>query len=775
MGEPFDAQVRRLVEEVLDSGRTPEEVCGSNPEYLEEVRARLRRVRNLAGDLERVFPSSGGGRSRAAGRESGALPHIPGYDVEAMIGHGGMGVVYRARHIKLDRVVAVKMLRSGDIASPRELAGLLKEARAIAGLKHPHIVQVHDVGELDGGGEESSLPYFTMEYVEGGSLARKLDGKPLPARDAAALVAALVEAVHTAHMGGIVHRDIKPANVLLGLDGSPKITDFGLARRTQGEPTGTLSAAAMGTPSYMAPEQALGRPEAFQPSVDVYALGALLYELLTGRPPFRAESNVETHRQVISQEPVAPSRLNAKVPRDLETICLKCLQKTISRRYATARDLSDDLGRFQRGEPIRARPIGPLERLSKLARRHPAYTAAVIGAMVAVGAILGAVLWTLSQRAAVERAVSDDLAEVVRLEEASEWRAARNMLERAKTRLAAAGGGDRLTMRASEIGRELDLVDRLSAMRFELGTSARDLLVDKAQSWGKYRQAFADAGLLVEGDAPEDFAGRVARSPARTALITGMDDMAISAAHPADLDWILRGTRLADPDPQWRDKARDERVWSSHAALIALAREAPVESQPPTLLLTVAGRLLETGPAEAERLIRRVQAAHPSDFWANFALAEALDARQSADAIGYYRAAIALRPDAAAAHVLLALALAAQDRIDEAIDSMSRAVSLDPGSWVAQYNLARWLLRQQQTEEGLKHARIAIEIDHPQQGMAHLVLGRGLMQAGRPCEGAESIQRALTLTPGDEHMRALLARALSECEAASKGPASHGP
>src|SRR6185436_5290739 len=203
---------------------------------------------------------------------------------------------------------------------------------------------------------------------------------------------------------------------LLGPDGTPKIADCGVARRLVNSPGITISGARVGTPSYMAPEQAAGAAGAAAPAVDVYSLGAILYEVLTGRPPFRSETPEETARQVLIEEPVPPSRLNAKVPRDLEIICLKCLQKTASRRYASARELSEDLGRFLHGEPIEARPVGPVERLGKWARRHPAYAAAFTGAFVVLGTVLGGVLWTLSQRAAIERAVPGDLAEVVRLE-----------------------------------------------------------------------------------------------------------------------------------------------------------------------------------------------------------------------------------------------------------------------------------------------------------------------------------------------------------------------
>jgi serine/threonine-protein kinase len=346
-----DSQIRSLLEEVLNSGRTPEEVCAAYPDLLYEVQTRWLGIRALSAELERAFPSSGRTATQPAPVRGSSkdLPCIPGYELQEIIGVGGMGVVYKAKHVKLDRVVAVKILRGADHVSARELAALARVAQSIAAIKHAHIVQVHDFGELEG------LPYVTMEYVEAGSLARRLEGKPLPAREAAELVAILAEAVHATHMIGIVHRDLKPANVLIGADGAPKIADFGLARHFVGEASLPLTRLQVGTPSYMAPEQASGREDALNPSVDIYSLGALLYEVLTGRPPFRAATALETQRHVIEEEPALPSRINAKVPRDLETICMKCLQKVPSARYASAQVLKEDLNRFLNGEPIIAR------------------------------------------------------------------------------------------------------------------------------------------------------------------------------------------------------------------------------------------------------------------------------------------------------------------------------------------------------------------------------------------------------------------------------------
>src|SRR6266478_2088664 len=388
-------RLRQLLDELHDSHATPEEVCRSCPELLPEVRARWRAVRRVRAELDALFPTPPvrGVGAPALLPASASLPHVPGYNVEAVLGHGGMGVVYRAWHLRLHRRVALKMLLAGAHAQPAERERFLREAEAVAGLRHPNIVQVYEVGDVDG------QSYFTMELVEGGSLAQQIQGVPQPVRKAAALVATLADAVHAAHQSGIVHRDLKPANILLTVDGTPKVTDFGLARRLQGGGTLTLSGAPMGTPSYMAPEQAQGQRDAAGPAADVYALGAILYELLTDRPPFRAATAAETLQQVISQEPAPPSRLNDKVPRDLETICLKCLHKEPGRRYASAAALADDLRRFGEGRPIQARPVGRGERLWRWTRRNPMAAALLAMALSLVGLASGGGVWLVQQQA----------------------------------------------------------------------------------------------------------------------------------------------------------------------------------------------------------------------------------------------------------------------------------------------------------------------------------------------------------------------------------------
>jgi serine/threonine protein kinase len=284
-------------------------------------------------------------------------PEVPGYEVLGELGRGGMGVVYKARHVRLKRLVALKMILAGVQASDEQLARFQSEAEAVARLQHPNIVQVYEIGEHNG------LSYFSLEFVDGGSLAEHLHGAPQPPQEAAQMVETLARAVHAAHRRGIIHRDLKPANVLLSSEGISKITDFGLAKQLDVDGGHTQSGAVLGTPNYMAPEQAQGKTKDIGPAADIYALGAILYDLLTGRPPFQGASIWETIAQVVSAEPTRPSRLQPQVPAGLEAICLKCLCKDPQKRYATAEALADDLRHFQEQQTsetarIETPPIG---------------------------------------------------------------------------------------------------------------------------------------------------------------------------------------------------------------------------------------------------------------------------------------------------------------------------------------------------------------------------------------------------------------------------------
>jgi serine/threonine protein kinase/tetratricopeptide (TPR) repeat protein len=333
--------------------------------------------------------------NRAASDTKGV--HVPGYEIVGELGRGGMGVVYKARQIGLNRWVALKMVLAAAHASKHQLDRFLTEAKAVADLQHPNIVQIYENGEYD------DLPFFSLEFVGGGSLDAKVHRKAQPPREAAHMVETLAQAVQYAHERGVIHRDLKPANILLTADGIPKITDFGLAKRLAEDSGQTKSGTLMGTPNYMAPEQARGEIQLVGPLADVYTLGAILYELLTGRPPFQGTTVLETVKQVTNDEPVPPSRLEPQVPRDLETICLKCLQKDMGKRYHSARMLADDLRRFLSDEPILARPVSNWERLTRWCRRNPRVaalvgTVAVLLIVVACGSL--AFAYRLSQEVA---------------------------------------------------------------------------------------------------------------------------------------------------------------------------------------------------------------------------------------------------------------------------------------------------------------------------------------------------------------------------------------
>jgi WD40 repeat protein len=565
-----DSHVFELLVEMLESGKSAEEICQNCPDLLTEVRQRWKEFCVVDAEVGALLPDSTlspNPDALAHPATAAALPQIPGYEVEAILGRGGMGVVYKARHRALDRAVAIKMLLAGGFAAPQELTRFRREAEALAGLRHPNIVQVYDAGDVEG------RPYFTMEFIEGGSLAHQLSATPQPPRQAAELITTLAGAVQCAHINGILHRDLKPANIMRTADGVPKIADFGLARSIRGGSEFTLPGARVGTPSYMAPEQALGKTDAIGPAADVYALGAVLYELLTGRPPFRGESPSETERQVIADEPASPSRWNDRVPRDLETICLKCLEKNPGRRYASAQDLADDLERFLKNKPVLARPVGWGERGLRWAQRNKGLSAALLGVallllFLAVGSLAAAVYF---QRLAREKGNLADEKEAARAEAVGAERREAGLRQLAETQREALGrnlyiaemnlAGQAATSPSgiSRVGELLAVAgkDRPDLRNWEWyylnGLCHRDLLTfgghggsALAVAWSPdgRRVASADArGVIQLWDAAD---GQGLR------LLRGSQSAVRSVA------WSPDGTRLASAD--WNGTAR---VWDT--------------------------------------------------------------------------------------------------------------------------------------------------------------------------------------------------------------------
>ena len=353
---------------------TVEELCGDCPELADELRHRVAPTERPLGSVDETIgeratvgsPPSAEADDRPTWTAA-RFPRVPGYEFLGELGRGGMGVVYQARQKNLNRLVAIKTILTGEQAGTRERARFYAEAEAVARLQHPNIVQIYDIGECDG------APYFSMEFVEGASLHRRLQGQPLDAATAALLIETIALAIDYAHQRGIVHRDLKPANILMAgaadtslRDCTPKLTDFGLARQLKEDVRLTQTGVVLGTPCYMAPEQVEDPTAEIHPTVDVYGLGALLYELLTGRPPFSASTNFETMRQVVTEPPTKPSALQPSVPKALERICLKCLEKRAADRYPSAQALADDLALFlerdQRVTLVTDRPSGVRQR-----------------------------------------------------------------------------------------------------------------------------------------------------------------------------------------------------------------------------------------------------------------------------------------------------------------------------------------------------------------------------------------------------------------------------
>ncbi len=410
MDDPLDAIIADYVQQV-EAGQVPDrdELLTRYPELADRLRAfftdfdRLDRQAGelrLSADIQHTVDQ----RSEMSGTGPAELPrvrYIGDYELVEVIARGGMGVVYKARQMSLGRLVALKMILKGELATPREVARFRAEAEAAANLDHPHIVPIYEVGEHEG------QQYYAMRYIEGGALS----GLPrADARREVSLLATVIRAVHHAHQHGVLHRDLKPSNILVDSAGTPQVADFGLAKRLAspgGESTGdhtlTETGGLVGTPLYMAPEQAAGRKD-LTVAADVYSLGVILYERLTGQTPFTGDTPLELLRHVQEREPPRPSSIFPGISRDLETICLKCLEKDAAKRYASAEALADDLERWLRGEPIHARPVGRIERAARWFQRNPALGAtAALAAFALVAAAVATLAYAVDRASAARR------------------------------------------------------------------------------------------------------------------------------------------------------------------------------------------------------------------------------------------------------------------------------------------------------------------------------------------------------------------------------------
>jgi serine/threonine protein kinase/tetratricopeptide (TPR) repeat protein len=731
-----------------------------------EVHRAMRPGLGLSALPREDIDGEGGSRSRP-------LPTIEGFEVLGELGRGAMGVVYHARHLRLNRAVAIKMILAGSHAGPRDLARFETEARAVARLQHPHIVQIHEIGE------QENRPFVCLELVAGGSLARRLSGRPLPPRQAAELAELLARAVQYAHEQQIVHRDLKPANVLLApsdarrgirLDGpdgedyvEPKITDFGLAKLIDHDPESegaspahSVSAGPVGTPPYMAPEQAdrsasspYSRAAGDGRATDVYALGAILYEMLTGRPPFVAATVYETLQQVVGLDAVPPRRFQPQVPRDLETVCLACLRKDPRQRYATALDLAEDLRRFLDGRSIRERPPSVWEPALKWARRRPAAAAWVVLGTAAVIALVVGSLYYLDHR--------------------REW-ARQHALDRyrqfTRSRDEALFQGTLLT--AARVTPE----DRVVADPH----SARDAV----------RTALAAAGVPVDGSTgPEldPYLTPAERSDLVSSCYALLVLLCVAGEQPGPdqtstgpKEQVAESLRLLDRAGRFGPPTRMYHL--CRARLLDRIGDGPGAAderrqaegiQPASALdyyLTGVEQFRVGDATGAVRSFREALRLQPSHFEARCFLAIcSLNTGRTGEAHAALTACIGQRPDIAWPYLLRGFAEAREEAFDDAEADFQAALTLDDGAavrYVVLSNRGLLRLRQGKFDTAVADLEEAVAL-RPEQCPAHVNLARAYRSQHRPADASRELDAAERLRPDLPLVHRARARLNLEC------------
>jgi serine/threonine-protein kinase len=668
-----------------------------------------------------------------------------------------MGIVYQARQTALARVVALKTLLPGYAASAEDLDLFRREAEAIARLDHAHVVPIYEVG-VHGGG-----PYFSMKFYPGGSLTRQVRGPSTDLHGHARLVETIARAVHHAHQRGILHRDLKPSNILLDEQGRPHVADFGLAKQFDPEAGASSPSGVVGTPSYMAPEQILG-DKAVTTATDVYGLGAILYELLTGRPPFRAETELATLLQVRDCPPRRPTQHNPRVPADLEAVCLKCLEKDPAHRYASAADLAADLERWRKGEPINARPAGVLERGWRWCRRNPR-EAAIAALALALLLLAAGGAWWLDRQGARRQAeqallqeqargrVQTALAQLASLRQRFLWEEAKALLARAE-READDFGLVELLEAVRHARRELDLEARLDDIQLDRATRGRGRGPGRTAAEA-YREAFRAYGLDVEAGDVADLAGRVRDSAIREELVAALSYCArVDARLRPRLEAVVSAV---GPDPR-AEALRGLRPWRGLAEQKARLAGLDVSQVPPGVLMRLGVDLGDH--EEVLDLMRRAQRHYPADFWLNFRLANILSRRgREGEAIGYLRAAVALRPQRGAPHTNLALALHNTGRLDEAIPAFQEAIRLDNDLVCPLTNYVLALADKGMLDEAVAASQKALRIA-PDNATVYNNLGVALARNGRPDEAIVAYRQAIARQPDVPEAHISLGKAL---------------
>ncbi|HTQ39757.1 MAG TPA: tetratricopeptide repeat protein [Pirellulales bacterium] len=701
--------------------------------------------------------------SAGSGAQKKELPSIAGFEILGELGSGAAAKVYKAHQLCLNRLVALKVILP-DLLSCDDRQRFQIEALAIARLRHPNIVEVYDAGE------QSGFRYLCLEFVEGQNLAQWTRGMPQAPQESAAIVECLAKAVYFAHQNGVVHRDLKPSNILIGnksrtentqpahlgreieaFDYEIKIADFGLAKMLPGTNCAsaltTQPGAILGTPSYVAPEQVRrsGSSDAPGTAADIYSLGAILYELLAGRPPFQGATAIDTLLQVVHHEAVPIARLVPKVPRDLETICAKCLEKNPQLRYSSAEALAADLTRFRRHQPIAARPIGPMHRLLRWGRRKPVHAGIFIAGLLVMVAIAAACVRSEWRQAERVHQLDEDLRIVTHLQQQADWSQANLRLERVRDRLGSDG--------PIELRRWFDQLDAarrahaLSARIAQIRLNRADVILgpfNNARAAKEYEAAFKETGLDVFHSDPDLLAANIKASPACTALLAALDDWAACLVDRKRQICLMTVARRVDPDP-WRDLVRDPTTWSDREAQLALIRSVP-DGENSVPLLVALGERVYSGGGDATHFLKQIQEQFPADFWANYELGMMLNKKKSPDAARFFQAALAIRPGTPAVYNNLGNALRWQGRMDEAIQTYRQAIQMDPNDAWAYVDLGSLLLAENRCDDAIEQFECALKID-PDYDWGHYVLGNAYQRKYQLNDAIAHYNEAIRLNP----------------------------
>jgi eukaryotic-like serine/threonine-protein kinase len=742
--------------------RYPEVAAG-----LEQFFADQDEVNRLTGPLRTALQGTPPPDDPSAPVSPSAIATPPeGYELLHVLGQGGMGLVYKARQKSAGRLVALKLIRADRLTSDADVQRFRNEAEAAAQLDHPHIVPVYEVGARTG------HFFFSMKLIEGGGLDEQLDRFRDDPQKAAQLVALVARAVHHAHQRGILHRDLKPSNILLDREGQPHVSDFGLAKRIEADASLTQTGAILGTPQYMAPEQTRSQKGAVTTATDVYGLGTVLYALLTGRPPFQGETVLETLEQVREREPESPRRINTKVDRDLETICLKCLQKEPARRYGSAEAVAEDLERWLRGEPVVARPPGWTERLGRWMRRHKAavWTASLLTLVLMIVGVVNVLWWVqqhteaVKKQAAAETEARAALEEAIRLQEGGHWVDALSAARRAEGLLAGSSVSQELQQHVRERRADLEMAKRLLDIPIQIHASGRSY--NPAELALTYTKAFREFGIVVAALGHGEAVERILASTIRVQLVAALEDWAL-ALLKFDRDprkdrelsdeekktptKLLAIARAVDPDPL-RNRLRDALERADLAALKELAAAEEAAQLGPTSLYHLGQALWSAGARQEEvALIQRAQQRYPDDFFLNEELAHCylnMKPPKLAEAVRFYTVAVALHPENPGARLNLGLALTRQRDLDGAIEAFQAAVRLSPAYTYAYNNLGMALRRKGDLDAAIRAYREGVRL-RPEVSVTHLNLGSALEAREELGEAAKEYEATIELNPTD--------------------------